>query len=99
MIFFHIIVSIIVFWIFYKFTRNMEILDCGEWKNFVLPLWLWGLVIFAAFIPLFNVIGLIGFIIMCVVDAKDSYPDTRFTKDNVIFNFINKVANLLTKEF
>ena len=96
---FHIIFSIIVFWIFYKFTRNVEILDCGEWKSFTLPLWLWVLVTIAAFIPLFNIIGLIVFIITCMVDAKGIYPDTRFTKGNVIFNFINKIANLLTKEF
>ena len=39
------------------------------------------------------------FIVLCVVDSRSYWATTRFKENNVINNFINKILNLLTKEF
>ena len=99
MILFHLIISAIILWIFLKFTRTIEIKEYGGWKPFVLPVYAWGLVLLAALTPVFNIVGLLIFIGFCVSDSKSHWATTRFKENNVINNFINKIVNLLTKEF
>lgn len=99
MMLFHLIVSALVLWIFRRFTKIIEIKEYGEWKPFTLPVWVWGIVLVIALLPAFNVIGLFIFIVLCVLDSKSYWATTRFKKNNVISTFINKILDLLTKEF
>ena len=77
----------------------MEIKEYGEWKPFTLPVWAWGIVLVAALLPGLNIIGLFIFIVVCIADSRSDWADTRFKENNVINNFINKILDLLNKEF
>jgi TM2 domain-containing membrane protein YozV len=77
----------------------MEIKEYGEWKPFTLPVWEWGIVLVVALFPALNMMALFIFIVLCVVDSRSYWATTRFKENNVINNFINKILNLLTKEF
>ena len=99
MILAHLIISILVLWIFRRFTKTMEVKEYSEWKPFTLPVWLWGMILVIALIPILNVIGLFVFIVLNIADAKSYWASVRFKESNVIYNFIDKILNLLNKEF
>lgn len=99
MILFHLVISAIVLWIFRRFTKTIEIKDYGTWRPFTLPVYAWGVVLLTALIPVFNIVGLFIFIGFCVTDSRSYWATTRFKENNVVNNFINKIVNLLTKEF
>ena len=89
----------LLIWIFYKFTRGMEIKSYGNWEAFTLPLWLWIIIVLVALVPIINIGVLLAFIGSCVADSRATSPDTRFKEGNVIYNIVDKIISLLNKEF
>lgn len=89
-----LLISILVFWLFVRFTRNIEIKDYGEWQEFKLPVWGWSLIVILALIPFFNVLSLVVFEVICIADSRSSWPDTKFKKPH----WTNKIIDLMTKE-
>ena len=90
----YILISILVFWLFIRFTRNIEIKGYREWQEFKLPVWGWSLIVILALIPFVNVISLVTFEIICIADSRSRWPDIRFKEPY----WINKIIDLMTKE-
>lgn len=94
-----LLMAILCFFIFWRFTRSIEVKEHGEWRPFYMPLWMWLVAGIITIIPVINFVVLIGVIIMIIAESKESYPDVRFTNKNGLNNFITKVINILNKEY
>ena len=94
-----LLISVLCFWILWKFTRSVEIREYGEWKPFAVPLWMWAIAGIICLVPLINIAGVIAAISLMIADSRSSWGDTRFTEKNSINNFITKILNLLNKEY
>lgn len=94
-----LLIAILCLFIFWRFTRSVEINERGEWKPFCMPLWAWLITVIIAIVPLVNFALLVGFIIIIIIESKGSYPDVRFTNKSGLNNFITKVINILNKEY
>lgn len=93
-----LLISVLCFWILWRFTRSTEIKVYGEWEPFSAPLWMWVIAGIICLIPIVNIAGIITAIGCMIIDSRE-FGDTRFTEKNSINNFITKILNFLNKEY
>ena len=92
-----LLISVLCFFLFRRFTQKIEIRNYGSWQDFKMPLWGWGLVGIIVLVPIINIVGLLAFEGFCVGDARCSYGDTRFK--NGKNHWINKFLDIINKEY
>lgn len=92
-----LLISILCFFLFRRFIRKIEIRDCGKWQDIKMPLWVWGLIVIAALVPIINILMLLGFEILLVADSRYSYGDTRFKEGQS--HWLNKLLDILNKKY
>ena len=91
-----LLISILCFWLFLRFIRNVEIKEWGkDWQPLKLPLWAWIVVIVIALLPLFNIIGLFAFELFIIDDVR--WGDSRFKDRNKVL--ILKITDILSKKY
>ena len=92
-----LLISVLCFFLFRRFTQKIEIRNYGNWQDFKMALWGWGLVAIIALVPIVNILGLLGFEIFCIADSRCSYGDTRFKEGKN--HWISKFLDFMSKEY
>lgn len=92
-----LLISVICFWILWRFAKSIEIREHGEWKSFKASLWLWILVAFACLVPIINIIGIACIVLITIVDTRSFYPEIRFKEGKS--HWLIKLIDFMNKEF
>lgn len=90
-----VLLSVACFLVFVHFVKAIEVKTLNGWAPLKLPLWGWTIIVAACLVPIFNIIVLLSFEILFIIESLDSYPDVRFKKKVLLLN----IVELMQREF
>lgn len=92
-----LIISIVCFLLLRNLLSKLEINDHDGWKPFKAPLWEWALAAIICLVPIMNIIGLVCFEFLVIVETRIPYPGLRFKEGKS--HWLIKLIDFMNKEF